>query len=277
MSSVPLFLDTTIQVDRVWQEIDPEAIDRLENWLAEYDLTLACAFSRLEYKRVVLQRLALDLRYLQEEQSFFGALARTSKNRGDRIPKSLVNALAWIGWKTREEVEVRAGDDADQQLRMRADTYIRNAILNLWYRFETSVDSVPNEMGCKRALEGPRRKRNGAIDVTVHEGSCRNRTCNCGGFFQSRLRLIRRLCSQLENVELNGGKLTPELTKALAMMNRALSNRSVLFDYQSCLAIGDVWIHLECVAAGVRDFATTNYKESELLCRILNLEMRSPA
>lgn len=72
-------------------------------------------------------------------------------------------------------------------------------------------------------------------------------------------------------------KVTKELKKALEKLTTAISTPSTLYDYKNCLGVGDVWMHLECATSGIKDFATTNYKESEVLCPIFGLTMRQPA
>ena len=74
----------------------------------------------------------------------------------------------------------------------------------------------------------------------------------------------------------DGVALTRELEQALDAMQKAFNNTTTLYDYQTCLKIGDIWLHLESVAAGIEHFCTTNYRESELLCESLGLKMRDP-
>ena len=54
MTTKPLFLDTTIQVDRVLKEQPPELLVNLNTLLAGFDYLLVCSYSRLEFKRVVI-------------------------------------------------------------------------------------------------------------------------------------------------------------------------------------------------------------------------------
>lgn len=269
----PLFLDTTIQVDRVFKGMDPATQSRIDELLSQFDLTFVCTFSQLEFKRVVLQSLSLALRYLTEENSFFSALHRATALR-DRKAKALVNILSWVGFKTNEATVV-AGTAMDQQLKMRAESYIRTNILFLWHRFRARME-IADGTKCQRAAEVPVRMRNGNVDVTIHESLCQDKQCSNDTFFQSQLRHVRKLCNELDRMKDSGMNLSNELNEALEMMKNALKNRGILQNYQNCLRIGDVWIHLESLAAGVNDFATTNYKESEILCPILGLEMHSP-
>jgi hypothetical protein len=57
----PLFVDTTIQVDRVLKEQPPERLAALNALLAEFNFLICSSYSRLEFKRVVIQNLALVL------------------------------------------------------------------------------------------------------------------------------------------------------------------------------------------------------------------------
>jgi hypothetical protein len=81
----------------------------------------------------------------------------------------------------------------------------------------------------------------------------------------------------LEQRLAGGGELTEEMSKALETIKESIADPGKLYDYKKCLAVGDVWIHLECLAANVKDLGTTNYKESQILCPALGLEMRLPS
>jgi hypothetical protein len=71
-------------------------------------------------------------------------------------------------------------------------------------------------------------------------------------------------------------QLSEELQRSLADLQRSISNLDCLYDYKQCTRIGDIWIHLKCVAAKIRDFLTTNYRDSIVLCPALELEMKLP-
>jgi len=85
------------------------------------------------------------------------------------------------------------------------------------------------------------------------------------------------LAKALRRIEAAGTELTDELKKAVAAIEKADRNADRLYDYAKCLEIGDVWIHLEALAQKIKEFATTNYKESSILCPILGLNMRCPS
>lgn len=254
---------------------ESEPIDAL---LDEYSLQFACSYSKLEYKRVVLQNLALILRYLVDDGKFSSAYRKASRIRGDRKPKTLGNLLSWIMQKVDGSVEVKPGESLDEMLCIRAQSYIRIAISFLWKRFDKSVDSVRNQSNCQRAAEAPIRRSTGTYDLAVHKQKCRDRACNNANFYSSLHIHIISIRDRLEQLEQSGGsEFTDELKKALDMIRRADQDRGLLYDYKNCLAIGDIWIHLEAVAAKVLDFATTNYRESQILCPCLGLNMVNPA
>jgi hypothetical protein len=66
---------------------------------------------------------------------------------------------------------------------------------------------------------------------------------------------------------------TDELEKAHAMLARAVAYPPSVFDYRNCLNIGDVWLHFECLKEGAKKFVTANYRESQILCPLLELEL----
>ncbi|HJT76147.1 MAG TPA: hypothetical protein VJ739_03005 [Gemmataceae bacterium] len=276
----PLFLDTTIQVDRILKAEPPALLVPLRSLLAQFDYFIACSYSRLEFKRVVIQGLGLILNYLCEEQSFFRALQRAQAVGGGRSRRAstLVSIMAWIGFRIDEQVEVILGEGIDRQMAIKAESYVRNAIRFLWKRFDKSVDSIQDGTQCKRAVEGPKPKADGSFEVSIPRSKCKTKECNNANFFQSNLPLLKRLRDELQRLSQEAGrtKFTEELDAALEHVTAAISNPSRLYDYENCIGVGDVWLHLECVAAGVKDFATTNYKESQVLCPMMGLTMRQP-
>lgn len=276
----PLFLDTTIQVDRVLKEQPPKRLASLNTLLADFDFLVSCSYSRLEFKRVVIQNLALVLNYLCEEQSFFGALqrAQTVGAVRPRRASTLISIATWVGLQVQDQIEVTLGQGSDQKLALRAEAYIRNAIPFLWKRFDESVDSIRDGTQCKRATEGPRKTANGSFDVAIPQSKCKTKECNNANFFQSNLLLLKTLRDKLQQLSQEPGKtkLTTELEAVLKTITTSITNPASLYDYKTCVGIGDLWLHLESVVAGVKDFATTNYKESQILCPIFGLTMRQP-
>src|SRR5262249_44816466 len=126
----PLFLDTTIQTDRVLKEHPPERLASLSTLLGEFDFLVSCSYARLEFKRVVIQNLALVLGYLCEEKSFFGALqrAQTVGAARPRRASTLSSTMAWVGFQIQDQIDVTLGEGADRKLALRAESYIRNAV-----------------------------------------------------------------------------------------------------------------------------------------------------
>ena len=116
----------------------------------------------------------------------------------------------------------------------------------------------------------------GLVDAEIPEGQCRKRQCENANFFHSNFPRLRQVCDELDRLEREGARLSEELVEARDEIQCALKNPQRLYDYKNCLRIGDLWMHLECVKAGIKDFGTTNYKESQHLCPILGLNMVKP-
>ena len=265
-------------MDRLIQEDDNKRIEAIEKLLSSHDFLVACSYSRLEYKRVVIQNLALSLRFLVEEKDYFRAMQRATA-LGQHRPKrmaTLVNMLAWLGWRTDDRTTRETEPDVAEELALRCASYIRTNILFLWRRIDRMVDKVVDQTACARAREEPRVSQGGLVFAEIRQGQCRKRQCNNVNFFHSNFPRLRKICDELDGLEKRGVGLSSELQTARAEIRRALDNPIVLFDYASCLRVGDVWLHLECVVAEIKDFATTNYKESQHLCPILGLEMKQP-
>lgn len=271
-----LFVDTSIQIDRIIAENDPAKREPVENLIAAFGYLLACTYSRLEFKRVVLQNLALSLRYIIEEKSFFRAFHKASRLQRQRRGATLSNILAWVGYKAGYHFEVKQGEDLDEKLALQAESIIRNAIRYLWKRFDKSVGAVLDRTECRRAREAPQVTPSGDVDVSIPESRCKERRCNNANFLRSNLPLIRKLGVELDTLKSKGGELTSELETMLSTLRQIERDLNKAYDYKTCVAIGDLWMHLECLASKVKNFGTTNYKESQVLCPILGLQMRLP-
>lgn len=267
-----LFLDTTIHVERVFGKSHWEPYVRLAG------KTATCGFSRLEFKRVIIQNYSLALRYLIEEQSYFGAILRTQKLPRDRQARMLSTVLAFTGQNV-DNLTADQTSTIDVELRLRSISYLRNAILGLWEWFECNVDEIVNRMECQRSLEAPKERSGGDIDVTIHAKKCNDGGCNNDNFLRTQLPQIKKIIIRLDAIEATGAKLTDELISIRKALREALKTNSYagFQDYQKCLSLGDLWIHLECFAAEFDVIASTNYKESEILAPILGLtHIRSP-
>ena len=276
----PLFLDTTIQIDRLIKSHVPDRMANLDKLLGRYTHLQTCSYSRLEYKRVVLQNLALILKYLRDTGSVWLALEKATRITRGRKGTTLVSILSWLGHAITNDCEVVIGDDRDKDFCLAAETFIRTNIIFLWKRFDASVNGmISDRTECTRATEAPRVTDNGSVSVEIPESKCRNRSCNNVNFLISKTPELNKVCNSLDIVQDRGVVLTAELIEARSEIRKALSGGSTadrLYDYKNCLKIGDVWIHLECSASGINDFATTNYKESSHLCPPLDMKMQCP-
>jgi hypothetical protein len=59
-----VFLDTSVQVDRAFEGGLADNKASIDALIMQYDITASCRYSKLEFKRVVIQNLALILNYL---------------------------------------------------------------------------------------------------------------------------------------------------------------------------------------------------------------------
>jgi hypothetical protein len=275
--NLPLFLDTTLQVDRVIELSRSERRAKIDLLLSRFGFRLTSRYSKLEFKRVVIQNLGLVLDYLVKTDSFCASMVKASRlGRRPRRAQTLFAILAFVLEQATANQEVVADSSTDRQLTLKAKAYLRNAIRYIWARFDYSVDTVVDHMRCQRATEGPKKVGDLTFDVSIPESKCANRECRNADFFREHLPRIREICTELERMKNSGEELTPELKTILDALRLAETDPGRLINYKNCLAVGDVWIHLESKAANVRDFATRNYKESQVLCPILDLQMHQP-
>ena len=151
-----LFLDTSIQIDRIVMEESPDIRPQIDALLKDFNFLLACSYSRLEFKRVVLQNLALALRYICEHRSFWYAFERATRLRRNRQVKTLTNILRWIGQRAGGSITASSGSAADERLADQAESFIRNGIRFVWKRFERARDPQPDRDG-RAAQEAHRR------------------------------------------------------------------------------------------------------------------------
>ena len=223
----------------------------------------------------MIQNLALTLQYIIEEESFFGALARTTRLQQPRRKSTLVNILVWV--ESKVDNIYATYESHDQDLRLAAESYIRNAIVATWELFDSSVHSVFDRIECKKTAEPPIRKSSGMIDASIPTSKCSNRECRNANVVRENLQLLIEIAARLNAVKADSpGLWTDELEEILAGLALAIKSPGSPYNYKRCLHIGDLWIHLEAILGGIKHFATTNYKESQVLCPVLGLEMKSP-
>ena len=249
----------------------------IESLLDQYDFKAACTYSLVEYKRVVLQNLSLCLRYLIEEDSYFLALNRVT-NLSPHRPRqvaTLVSLMSWVGMKAGEQ-EVEIGGKLEEILTLKSMSFIRTNIFFLWKKFEKSVDTLLNQTNCARAKEEPKKDDNGNVIIQIRESLCKTMECNNVNFFTEHLPLVRKVCDEIDRLEQAGQVVSQELKKLRDELRLAMTDKTRLYDYKNCLNVGDFWIHLESLAANIKDFATTNYKESQHLCPSMGLSMKKP-
>src|SRR5687767_5545759 len=92
-----VFLDTTIQVERAIGT-DTRRAKVISDLMDEFRNRFACQFSRLEFKRVVVQGLSLVLNCLLESDppSYAAAVSKLSRIT-TRRSNTLENILGWVG------------------------------------------------------------------------------------------------------------------------------------------------------------------------------------
>ena len=193
--------------------------------------------------------------------------------------------LGWLGRSVDQAIEVRRGEGVDRQLGLQAESFLRNALRYGWKRLEHLSDSTADKLNCQRGKEPPVLGGDGSVDAHVPEGKCADKRCNVANFFLSNLPLIRKVAGQIrqlreedrrENREEMERRATDELLTIADQFDATERNPARLYNCNACLKFADLWIHLECLAAGAKDLATTNYRESQVLCPGLGIQMHLP-
>ncbi len=72
--------------------------------------------------------------------------------------------------------------------------------------------------------------------------------------------VIRIVCAKINQLEKRGEPVSEELKTARDELKLALVDRERVYDYQICLKIGDIWLHLESLVAGIKDFGIYRIK-----------------
>jgi hypothetical protein len=271
------FVDTTIHVDRVLRKQDTQYIKGVDQICAGYDARITSTFSKLEFKNVVLMDLQCVAQWIEEEDSFVAAYGRAMQVQSRRS-KTLANIAAFVQRGVDTSIEVKKGDSLDAQLKEQALTFIYNAIEYLWLRFDHEVDSVVDNTECRRVREAPERQESGKVTVRNQRSQCRSMACNNVGVYVAQMPRLRRLVEKLRKMEASGDdRMTAELREIVSTYDFVASNRNRLFDFNRCVGLGDLWIHLEAVQTGAEAMITRNYKESTVLCESLNLAMVDPS
>lgn len=257
-----VFLDTTIQVDRILGSRAHQ--QKIEARLRRYRHTVTSLVVQQEFRRRVLgdaiyllkcfksRRLISEV--ILQVQRLGASRAQARDRRRQAVCQGL---LAYLNRLCDGDSEEERSERAARALR----SLVKTAVKDL---FEKRTGTVLSHSKCKCALQ-PIRTRGESLDLG-HDNCDGWGGCETTELLESRRAEVQRIVEQL--MALDGSQLTPELRQSLDFANRFLADPQSVRNELFCKRYGDLIIALE--SAGVPEFYTKNYRESQHLARALD-------
>lgn len=255
-----LFLDTSIQIARTVH--GPETKKRIENRLAEYDLTVSSEVVKQEFKR----RLLKEAQYLLNQLNKLGSIEKVHRHVVDILPPQqnrkrniCLDTLSTI-WEGR----------ADEEITDRAKRYLRNLIKFGLEIFEDEVGSLVRDVGCA-CSRNPIVERKPYRDYDFGTDHCSKTKGACGvtSFLRDHREVLVRILDGLNTMPPEDK--TKELNSAQEFIELCLEDPDRATVKDPCLKVGDLIIALESLR--IPAFYTLNVRESKHLCRWLKQDL----
>jgi len=252
--SPEVFLDTSIHCCF----LKGETLRPRLNWLLGlFSWKGASTYSKVEYGNVILAAAQYYLRKLRELES----VRRLQEHISHVLPPHQREKRTWAF----SLVQTLGRTEKDRT--RRAEASLRRLLKLGTKAVDARCDSpLADGTSCHWGKTGLRRRRDG--DYTWKTPNCRssNRACNVDGFFVEHRQTFESIKREIDALEAD--MLTDELRQFSRVIGEALDNPSILLDYDhGCKLLADALIAVD--SKGYRSFATQNYKESQVLTKVL--------
>ncbi len=227
------------------------------------------SFSKLEFKRAWLQRLALLHKYCRDP-----GVTRIAEVL-DRIEKCLSHPMQ----KRRVHTMLQAlnafldlePDKISQKAQLiRARQHFKHAVLAGQYALEEIATAVLRGTACVRAEEPARELADGSLDVTISRCKPSHIRCAIHEFFDGHREAFRAIADGVDGATMPSN----ELQGIRDGIRRAQENSTHLCDDRNCKAIGDAIIAVDGKNMDV--YAANNDREWQLLAQVLGKRILNP-
>lgn len=252
--SSEVFLDTTIHC--CFHKGETLGL-RLRWLLGLFSWKGSSTYSKTEYGNVILATAEYYLRKLRELKS----VARAQEHMTHVLPPQHHEKRTWAF-----SLIQTLGRTEEERTR-RADAWLRRLLKLGTSAVEAHCDApLADGTRCHWGKTGLQRRRDGEYAWKTPNCKSSNRACNVDGFFVEHRETFESIKKEIDG--LDAGLLTDELRQFSRVIGEALGNPSILLDYDhGCKLLADALIAVD--SKDYRNFATQNYKESQVLTKVL--------
>lgn len=264
-----VFLDTTIQVGKIWG--DDSHRQAIKQILDKFESRISSSYVKMEFKRGFLQYLIYVYNILVESKDFKEIHVRAQKLSPQVSHRNKAIWTALISFFDTKELKASKTYDGPilDELYSLMESFLRQRIETATTFFEDSLDSITDQTGCFLASKEPIMK--GEIFDNVHP-RCKKQDIKCGivNFLIENKEAFQRILEVLE--------ATPDLDQEMQKMKNAvekvLKYHDEIANRTNCWHCGDAIIAIECPSEA--KLFTTNKKHFQLLCAAVNKTIISP-
>jgi len=228
------------------------------NWLLGlFSWKGTSTYSKVEYGNVILAAAQYYLRMLRELKS----VARVLEHVGHVLAPQHREKRTWAF-----SLIQTLGKTEEERTR-RAEASLRRLLKLGTAAVDARCDApLADGTRCHWGRTGLRRGRDGKYTWKTPNCKSSNKACNVDGFFADRRETFELIKNTIDG--LDASLLTDELKQFSRVIGEALEAPSMLLDYScGCKLLADVLIAVDSI--GYHNFATQNYRESQVLTKVL--------
>jgi len=214
-------------------------------------------YSMTEYGNVILATAQYYLRRLRELKS----VARAQEHMAHVLPPQQHEKRTWAFSL------IQTLGRTEEERTLRAIASLRRLLKLGTSAVEAHCDTpLADGTRCHWGKTGLRRRRDGEYAWKTPNCRSSNRACNVDGFFVEHRETFKSIKKEIDG--LDAALLTNELRQFSRVIGDALADPSILLDYNhGCKLLADALIAVD--SKEFRSFATQNYKESQVLTKVL--------
>ena len=252
--STEVFLDTSVHCCF----LKGDTLRPRLNWLLGlFSWKGTSTYSKVEYGNVILATAQYYLRMLRE----LGSVARVHEHIAHVLRPQHREKRTWAF-----SLIQTLGKTEEERTR-RAEASLRRLLKLGTIAVDAHCDApLADGTRCHWGKTGLHRGRDGKYTWKTPNCKSSNRACNVDGFFVDRRETFELVKKEIDG--LDAYLLTDELRQFSRVIGEALETPSILLDYsRGCKLLADVLIAVDSI--GYRNFATQNYRESQVLTTVL--------
>jgi hypothetical protein len=227
------------------------------NWLLSlFSWKGTSTYSKVEYGNVILANAEYYLRKLRELKSVASLLQHISHVLTAQHHEKRTWAFSLIQTLGRSE----------EDRTRRAEASLRRLLKLGTQTLDDHSDALADGTKCHWGKTGLRRRRNGEYAWKTPDCKSSSKACKVDDFFVEHRETFLAIKDAIDGLDEN--LLTDELKQFSRVIGEAIDNPTILLNYRTgCRLLADVLIAVD--SRKYQNFATQNYKESQVLTNIL--------